>query len=80
MVWWGARNGRVVTTAVRLPVHPAALWMRVVPRVSARGIAGRMGLRPRVRLDVPAPGAHSMNTRWAHCLDSLYRCVFMEER
>jgi hypothetical protein len=25
MVWWGARNGRVVTTAVRSPVRPATL-------------------------------------------------------
>jgi hypothetical protein len=38
----GARNGRVVTNAVRAPVRPATRWMRVVSMASARGIAGRM--------------------------------------
>ena len=35
MVWCGARHRRVVTTAVRLPVRPALLWMRMVSRASA---------------------------------------------
>jgi hypothetical protein len=33
IVWWGARYGLVVTTAVRSPVRPATRWMRVVSRV-----------------------------------------------
>ncbi len=36
MGWWGARHGRVVTTAVRRPVRPATRWMRVVSMASAR--------------------------------------------
>jgi hypothetical protein len=36
-------DGRVVTTAVRAPVRPATLWMRVVSRTSARRSAGRNG-------------------------------------
>ena len=36
MVWWGARHGRVVTHAVRAPVRPATLWIRVVSMASAR--------------------------------------------
>jgi hypothetical protein len=69
-----------VAKAVRSPVRPATRWMRVVSRASAKVMAGRMGLRPRVRVDGPAPGAHSVTTRWAHCLESLYLCVFREER
>src|SRR6266511_1473350 len=37
-----ARNGRVVTKAVRPPVRPATRWMQVGSRASARRIAGRM--------------------------------------
>jgi hypothetical protein len=76
----GARHGRVVTRAARSPVRAAMRWRRVVSKASARLIAARMGLRPRARVDGPAPGTHSLNTRWAHCLGSLSRCVFMEER
>jgi hypothetical protein len=39
------RHGRVVTTAVRAPVRPATRWRRGVSKASARGIAGRMGMR-----------------------------------
>jgi hypothetical protein len=39
MVWWGARNGRVVTKAVRSPVRPATRWIRVVSRASARDLS-----------------------------------------
>jgi hypothetical protein len=35
-----ARHGRVVTRAVRAPVRPATLWIRVVSMASARVIAG----------------------------------------
>jgi hypothetical protein len=42
MVWWGARNGRVVTKAMRSPVRSARLWIRVVSMASARVIAGRI--------------------------------------
>ena len=42
-VWWGAGKGRVVTNAVRLPVRPATLWIRVVSMASARVIAAGCG-------------------------------------
>jgi hypothetical protein len=53
LVWWGARNGRVVTRAVRSPVRPATRWMRVVSRASGRVIAGRMVVSRRTSLDLP---------------------------
>jgi hypothetical protein len=59
MVWWGARHGRVVTNAVRSPVRPATLWIRVVSMASARVIAGRRVVSRRASLDVPAPGGPS---------------------
>src|SRR5687767_4672078 len=52
----GARHGRVVTTAVRRPVRPATRGMRVVAMASARVISGRIVVRRRASLDVPAPG------------------------
>jgi hypothetical protein len=55
----GARHGRVVTHAVRAPVRPATLWMRVVSMASARVIAGRMVVSRRASLDVPTPGGPS---------------------
>jgi hypothetical protein len=42
MGWWGARNGRVVTTAVRPLVRPATRWIPVVLRTSAGVIVGRI--------------------------------------
>jgi hypothetical protein len=33
----GARNGRVVTNAVRSPVRPATQWIQIVLRTSATG-------------------------------------------
>jgi hypothetical protein len=41
MGWWGARHGRVVTTAGPRPVRPATRGMRGVSRASARVISGR---------------------------------------
>ena len=45
-----------------------------------RVVAGSMEARQRASIDVPARGAHSMNTRWSHRLDSLHLCAFPEER
>jgi len=45
-------RGHIVTKAVR----PATRWIRVVSRVSARGMAGRMVGKRRASIDVPAPG------------------------
>jgi hypothetical protein len=59
MGWWGARHGRVVTTAVRSPVRPATRWIRVVSMASGRVIAGRMVVSRRASIDVPAPGGPS---------------------
>src|SRR5882724_13170554 len=59
MVWWGARNGRVVTNAVRSPVRPATRWMRVISMASAKVMAGWMVVRRRANIDVPAPGGHA---------------------
>jgi hypothetical protein len=56
----GARNGRVVTKAVRSPVRPATRWMRVVSRASGRVISGRMVVSRRASIDFPAPGASNM--------------------
>jgi hypothetical protein len=42
IVWWGARNGRVVTKAVRSPGRPATRWMRVMSMASGRVSSGRM--------------------------------------
>jgi hypothetical protein len=58
----GARKGRVVTTAVRLPVRLATRWMRVVSRASGRVIAGRMVVSRCASLDLPAPGGPSSRT------------------
>jgi hypothetical protein len=80
MVWWGARHGRVVTHAVRSPVTPATRWIRVVSMASARVIAGRMVVRRRASIDLPAPGAPNMNTLSSHYLDTLHLCAFTEER
>jgi hypothetical protein len=44
-----------VTNAVRSPVSPATLWIRVVSMASARVIAGRMVVSRRASLDWPAP-------------------------
>ena len=68
MVWWGARNGRLVTNAVRSPVRPATLWIRVVSMASARVIAGRMVVSRRASIDLPAPGGPSSRTLWAERL------------
>src|SRR5215510_361101 len=68
MVWWGARNGRVVTNTVRSPVRPATLWIRVVSMASARVIAGRMVVRRRASIDLPAPEGPSKRRLWAERL------------
>ncbi len=68
MVWWGARNGRVVTNAVRLPVRPATLWMRMVSMASAKVITGRMVVSRRASIDLPAPGGPRRRTLWAERL------------
>ncbi len=52
----GARQGPVVTKAVRSPVRPATRCMRVVSMASARVIAGRMVVSRRASIDFPAPG------------------------
>jgi hypothetical protein len=56
MVWCGARISRVVTTAVHPPVKPATQWILVLSSASARRIAGRVVVRRRASIDVPAPG------------------------
>ena len=71
--WWGARNGRVVTNAVRSPVRPATRWIRVVSMASARVIAGRMVVSRRASIDFPAPGGPSRRTFWAQRLHHVQR-------
>jgi hypothetical protein len=68
--WCGgrARHGRVVTSAVRSPVRPATLWMRVVSMASARVIAGRMVVSQRASIDLPAPGGPSRRRLWSQRL------------
>jgi hypothetical protein len=67
----GARNGRVVTHAVRAPVGPATLWMRVVFMASARVMDGRMVVSRRASMDLPAPGGPSRSRLWAERLHSI---------
>jgi hypothetical protein len=45
-----------MTSAVQAPVRPSTRWMRVVSIASARIISGRMIVRRRASLDVPALG------------------------
>jgi hypothetical protein len=73
----GVRHGRAVTSAVRSPVRPATRWRRVVSSASARVIAGRMVVRRRASIDVPAPGGPSRRTLWAERLHhiSLHQCL-----
>jgi hypothetical protein len=54
-VWWGARNGRVVTKAVRSPVRPAPRWIRVISRASARVMAGKSVVSRRASFNLSAP-------------------------
>jgi hypothetical protein len=61
----GARHGRVVTMAVRAPVRPATRWMRVASMALARVMAGRMVVRRRASIDVPAPGRPNWRTEVA---------------
>jgi hypothetical protein len=49
-------------TAVRSPVRPATLWMRVVSIASGRVIAGTIVMSWRADIDFPTPGATSMRT------------------
>jgi hypothetical protein len=61
----GARNDRVVTKAVRSPVRPATLWMRVVSMASTSVIAGRMGVSRRASIDSAPPGGRG-GGRYGH--------------
>ena len=62
------RSGRLVTNAVRSPVRPATLWMRVVSMASARVIAGRMVVSRRASIGLPGPGGPRRRTLWAERL------------
>jgi hypothetical protein len=67
----GGANGRVVTNAVRSPVRPATLWMRVVSMASARVIAGKMVLSRGASIDFPTPGDPRWRTFGSQCLHDL---------
>jgi hypothetical protein len=71
IVWCGARQGRVVTHAVRSPVRPATRWMRVVSRASGRVMAGRMVVSRCASIDLPAPGGPKSRTLWSERLHDL---------
>jgi hypothetical protein len=78
MVWWRARHGQVMTTAVRSPVRPATRWIRVVSIASARVIAGRMVVSRRASTDLPAPGGPRRRTLWSQRLHrvQLHPCPY----
>ena len=78
MVWWGARNGRVVTNAVRSPVSPATRWIRVVSRASARVMAGRIVVSRRASIDWPAPGGPSRRRFGSQCLHQVQLCQALQ--
>src|SRR5262245_34936510 len=61
MVWWGGRSGRIVINAVRSPVRPTTLRIRMVAMASARVIAGRMVVSRRASIDLLAPGGPKRN-------------------
>ena len=67
----GRGTGRVVTHAVRSPVRPATLWIRVVSIASARVIAGRMVVSRHASIDLPAPRGPSKRTLWSERLHDL---------
>jgi hypothetical protein len=51
-----ARGVRVVANVVRAPMRPATRWTLVVSMASATLISGKVVVRQRASLDVPAPG------------------------
>jgi hypothetical protein len=59
----GGPRPRFVTMAVRAPVRPAMLWMRVVAMASARVIAGRMVVGRRASPDLPSTGGPQLRRR-----------------
>jgi hypothetical protein len=63
----GGATGRVVTAAVRRPVRPATRGRRVVSRAPAGVISGRIVVRGRASLDVPAPGGPRSRTLGSEC-------------
>jgi hypothetical protein len=73
-------GGEAVTHAVRSPVRPATLWMRVVSMASGRVIAGRIVVSRRANLDLPAPDGlrrRTLGTERLHRFQfysSLQRC------
>jgi hypothetical protein len=54
--------------------------MRVVSMASGRVIAGRMVVRRRASIDLPAPGGPSKRTLWAERLHNLYLRFCIAER
>ena len=57
-LWWGVRNGRVMT-GLNSSESPAVLaheWMRVVSRISVSVISGKMPGRHLAHSVLPAPG------------------------
>ena len=63
IVWWGARNGRSVTS--RPVPSPAALWiLRDLERLRRRSGGGRMPGSRRASMVLPAPGGPIMSRLW----------------
>jgi site-specific DNA recombinase len=70
----------VVTNAVRSPVRPATLWMRVVSMALARVIAGRMVVSRRASIDFPVPGGPKSERLWTeHPHDVLHRLATVKQ-
>ena len=56
MVWWGARKGRVATSAWWGDRTPATEWILVVARASSGVVSGRMEGTRRASMVLPEPG------------------------
>jgi hypothetical protein len=59
---------------VRPPVRPATRGMRVGSMASASVISGRIVVRRRASLDVPAPGGPSRRMLWSEHLHIFQLC------
>jgi hypothetical protein len=64
-----------MTRAVRGPVRPATLWIRVVSMASDRLMAGNMVVSRRASIDFPTPGGPRRRTLGSERLHHFHRWV-----
>ena len=64
MVWWGERNGRVVSRREPDFSLPATEWILVVSRASCSVSGGRMDGSRFAIMDLPDPGGPTRSMLW----------------